>query len=66
MDNYSLWERHDNEKEKWLESLPVCEKCKNPIQQEKAIYYNDQWICEDCENDFWQDIRADFLEKVLE
>lgn len=63
-DNYDLWVEHDLEQERWLESLPVCEKCKQPIQQEKAIYYNDQWICEDCESEFWEDIRSDFLERI--
>lgn len=65
MDNYDLWEQHDNEQEKQLEKLPVCDKCKLPIQQEKAIYYNDQWICEECESDFWDEIREDFLEVVM-
>lgn len=63
-DNYDLWEEHDAKQERWLASLPVCEKCKQPIQQEKAIYYNDQWICEECESEFWEDIRSDFLERI--
>lgn len=56
--------RYDAEQEKALQKLPICECCGNPIQQEKAIYYNDQWCCEDCEFDFWHDIREDFLESV--
>lgn len=63
-DNYDLWEEHDAEQERWLAKLPVCAKCKQPIQQEKAIYYNDQWICEECESEFWDDIRSDFLERI--
>lgn len=63
---YDLWERHDREQEKWLDSLPVCDICGEPIQQEKAIYYNDQWVCRDCEHDFWDEIREDFLTKVME
>lgn len=66
LEMYDLWERHDREQEKWLEKLPVCNMCGNPIQQDKAIYYNDQWICEECERDFWQEIREDFLVKVME
>lgn len=66
LEMYDLWERHDREQEKWLETLPVCNMCRNPIQQDKAIYYNDQWICEECERDFWQEIREDFLVKVME
>ena len=57
-------ERYAAEQEEELEKLPICECCGEPIQQEKAIYYNDQWCCEDCEHDFWQNIRDDFLESV--
>jgi len=58
------FERYDAAQEKKLERLPVCECCGEPIQQEKAVYYNSQWICEGCEFDFWHDIREDFLESV--
>lgn len=51
--------------EKMLARLPVCECCGEPIQQEKAIYYNDQWICEGCEQYFYEEvIRNDYLVKV--
>ena len=63
-DNYDLWEAHDAEQERRLAKLPVCDRCGEHIQQEKAIYYNDQWCCEECEWDFWKDIRSDFLEDV--
>lgn len=57
-------ERHDSDQEEKLKMLPLCECCGNPIQQEKAVYYNDQWCCEDCEEIFWLGIREDFLESV--
>lgn len=56
--------RHDAEQEEKLNRLPLCECCGEPIQQEKAMYYCDQWCCEDCEDTFWLSIREDFLEKV--
>lgn len=56
--------RYDAEQEEKLANLPECTICGNPIQQEKAVYYNDQWCCEKCESDFWQGIRDDFLENV--
>lgn len=31
---------------------------------ETAVYYNDQWICRECETEFWLDIREDFLKDV--
>lgn len=65
IDNYDLWEAHDRKKEKMLEDLPICEICGEPIQQEKAVYYNDQWCCRDCEEEFWREIREDFLERTL-
>ena len=58
------YSRYCAEQQEWLDSLPLCECCGEPIQQEKAIHYNDQWCCEDCEDTFWQGIREDFLERV--
>lgn len=58
------FDRYDAEQESRIEELPICECCGNPIQQERAVYYNDQWCCEECEHDFWQDIREDFLERT--
>ncbi len=58
------FERYDAEQERKLARLPLCSCCKEPIQQEKAVWYNDQWCCEECESDFWQNIRKDFLENT--
>ena len=60
------FERHDAEQEQWLSKLPVCEVCGEPIQQEKAVYYNDQWFCKEHEAEAWQVIREDFLESVVD
>ena len=57
-------QRHYEELEEKLQRMPTCECCGEPIQQEEAIYYNDQWCCMDCEYDFWRDIRNDFLERT--
>ena len=56
--------RQEAEKAKALAKLPICECCEEPIQQERAFYYNDQWFCEECEREAWSDIREDFLESV--
>lgn len=56
------FERHDAEQKRKLANLPACCICGEPIQQEKAICYNDKWVCEEHEWDFWQNIRDDFLE----
>lgn len=65
-DNYDRFEKHDRELQAELDKLPVCDCCHEPIQQEKAIYYNDQWCCEECESEFWQNIREDFLVEVCD
>lgn len=60
------FDRWQAEQEEELEKLPICECCGQPIQQEYAVYYNNQWCCEDCESDFWNDIRDDFTVRVDE
>lgn len=57
-------ERYAAEQDRRLDKLPVCECCGKAIQQETAVYYNDQWICRECETEFWLDIREDFLKDV--
>lgn len=68
IDNYDLFLMHERaqaaELEADLDECPVCECCGEPIQQDQAIYYNDQWCCEDCEDVFWKGIRFDFLEST--
>jgi hypothetical protein len=58
------FESHEAEKQKWLDSRPICCICKEPIQESKMIYYNDQHCCPlyEYEWEFWQGIREDFLE----
>lgn len=57
-------ERFEAEQKERLDRLPLCECCGKPIQQEKAVYYNGQYVCESCEDQFWSDIREDFLEPI--
>ena len=64
IDNYDLWEAHDNEQEAWLETLPVCKCCGHPIQQEEAVCIDGDWYCEYCEDEAWERLRKDFLENI--
>lgn len=57
-------EELEKERKTKLAKLPICECCGEPIEQEKAVYYNDQYCCEDCEREFWDAIRYDFLERT--
>jgi formylmethanofuran dehydrogenase subunit E len=50
-DNYDQWEALDREQAKWLNSLPKCSICKEPIQQERAFEKNGFWICYECYED---------------
>lgn len=59
-DNYSLWERHEREKERWLEHRPTCAYCDNHIQEATAIYINDEWICDDCIATYFRKIVEDY------
>lgn len=43
----------DAKNARWLESLPVCGNCGNPIQNEHYYVINDENICPEClDNDF--------------
>lgn len=39
---------YQEDEARWLESRPKCSECGEPIQDESAFFYNDEWICEDC------------------
>lgn len=55
-DNYDLWERHDEEQERRLESLPECAECGEPIQQEFAVCIHGDWYCDCCIKDFRKEV----------
>ena len=48
MDNYSLWEANEARLERELAKRPVCADCGQNIQDERAYYDNDKWLCMDC------------------
>ena len=39
---------YDNEQESWLDRLPKCAECGEPIQQEFAVRINGEWLCDNC------------------
>ena len=45
------FERHDREQARWLNSLPKCSICGDPIQQEMAFSKDGFWICHECYED---------------
>ena len=58
------YERYSAEQDRRLSKLPRCSCCKEPIQQEKAVCYEGRWSCEECEIEFFNNIREDFLEET--
>lgn len=40
--------RHDAEQSKLLESLPECDECGHPIQQEMAVCIHGAYYCDNC------------------
>lgn len=40
--------RHDQKQTKWLNSLPICQRCGEAIQQERAVCIDGFWYCDDC------------------
>ena len=40
--------RHDEEQNRWLEQLPVCEYCQDEIQDDYYFEINESAVCENC------------------
>lgn len=55
------FEMYDADQNRKLERLPVCADCDNPIQDERAYYYNGEWICEDCMSTYLVNV-GDYIE----
>lgn len=47
-DPLSDFDRYDRQQEELLNSLPVCDCCGEPIQDEYCYEINGDLICEDC------------------
>ena len=58
-DNYSQWERHDAEQNRWFESLPKCSICGEPIQQDMAFHHDGIWICDSCISENQKEVSYD-------
>lgn len=51
-DNYDQFEARERRAQQWMESLPVCAHCEQPIQQDDAVYIDGKWYCDDCLDSF--------------
>lgn len=50
--------RKEREDQKYLESLPVCEMCGEPIQSDFTYVIDGANYCEDCAEEWLRDIRV--------
>lgn len=50
------FERWDADQNRRLAQLPECDKCEEPIQQEKAHYINGELLCEHCLEDHRKEV----------
>lgn len=53
--------RLDRQQAADLERLPVCDYCKQPIQDEFLYDINGEFICEDCLDRFFKKETEDFV-----
>ena len=61
MDVYDLWQLHDDEQEKQLKELPVCDYCGEPVQDEYYYQINDEVICTRCLNEYCRKVTEDYV-----
>lgn len=54
---------YDDEQQKWLDSLPVCAECGQPIQDDYCYEIDGEIICEECLNDNYRHFTNDLIEE---
>lgn len=57
-DNHDMWQADDRRKQNWLDSLPYCEICGHPIQQERAVCLDGVWYCDECIEENRKEVEA--------
>ncbi len=56
--DFEVW---DAEQNRQLEKLPVCEYCRNEIQDDYYFEINETAVCENCLNQYFRKEVGDFL-----
>lgn len=51
--------RREREEQKYLDSLPVCDCCGEPIQSVFTYVIDGENFCEDCAEEWLKDLRVD-------
>ena len=60
-DNYDAFMKHEAEQEEWLERLPVCDYCGEPIQDEHCYVIDEEFFCPDCMDKYFRKSTDDFI-----
>lgn len=55
--------RLDAEQQKHLNSLPLCDDCEEPIQDEKCYEIGGEVLCEDCMKDRYERCTEEFMKE---
>lgn len=48
MDPLEMFERLDRQEAAWRRHRPRCERCREPIVQESAVFIGGEWYCDEC------------------
>jgi formylmethanofuran dehydrogenase subunit E len=59
-DNYDAFRMHEAEQEGWLKRLPICEECKEPIQDDVLYDIDGTIYCEKCMKDAFRKWTEDY------
>ena len=51
------YERYSAHQESELNKLPKCSYCDEPIQQDTAVYIDDEPICDECLDEMRREVR---------
>ena len=61
-DNLDLFREHDAKQVKFLEKLPVCEYCGEPIQERYYYIIDGERICREClDHHFREELEHEYL-----
>lgn len=47
------FDRHDAEEQAWLDKLPICSCCGEPIQSEECYVFDEDKICPHCLKEYY-------------
>ena len=53
-DNYTAFEHHEADQDAWLQKRPICENCKERIQDDFLYDIDGILYCEECAGDLFR------------